>query len=248
MSLSGQKILITGGSRGIGAAVVTELARRGASVAINYRSNAEAAETLVAQATEMGVEAVALGADVSNYDEAGELVRQAVERLDGLTGLINNAGITRDKFLMAMKRDDWDAVLDTNLGGAYNVTHHAIRKMLRVKDGASIVNIASVSGIVGNKTQCNYSAAKAGLIGFTKALAKEVASKGVRVNCVAPGFIETDMTRDLPEQILSGIGAVVPLGRIGQASEIAAAVAFLMSAEAAYITGQTLVVDGGMTM
>ncbi len=249
MELEGTKALITGGSRGIGRAIALELARRGADVAINYNRSAGPAEEVVAQVEAMGRVGVALQADVSDYAAAGALVKDATKALGGLNVLVNNAGITKDQLLMAMKPDLWNAVIDTNLNGTYNVTQQAIRPLLRNREtGGRVINITSVSGMVGVKGQANYSAAKAGIIGMTKALAKEVAGRKILVNAVAPGFIATDMTDALNQGMLSEAVKMIPCGRVGDVDEISGVVAFLCSPAATYITGQVIVVDGGLTM
>ena len=249
MELEGHKALVTGGSRGIGRAIAIELARRGADVAINYNRSEGPALEVVSEIEALGRKGVAIQADVSSFEQAGSLVKGAVEALGGLNILVNNAGITRDRLLMVMKEDDWTSVIQTNLSGVYNVTQQATRSLLRNREtGARVVNITSVSGIVGVPGQANYSAAKAGIIGFTKAVAKELSKRKILVNAVAPGFIQTDMTDELNDQMLGEALKMVPCGRIGEVAEIAGVVAFLCGPAASYITGQTIVVDGGLTM
>ena len=247
MELEGRKALVTGGSRGIGRGIAIELARRGADVAINYNRSEGPALEVVAEIEKLGRKGIAIQADVSDFAQAGALVKGATEALGGLNILVNNAGITRDRLLMVMKEDDWNAVINTNLSGVYNVTQQATRALLRNRDtGARVINITSVSGMVGVPGQANYSAAKAGIIGFTKAVAKELSKRNILVNCVAPGFIATDMTKDLDaDAILRDI----PLGTFGTQEQVAGAVRFLATDPAsAYITGQVLQVDGGMVM
>lgn len=249
MELEGTLALVTGGSRGIGRAIAVELARRGADVVVNYNSNSAAADEVVAEIEGLGRRAFAFQGDVSDYASAGELVKQAKDALGGLNCVVNNAGITRDKLLMAMKEEEWQAVIQTNLSGVYNITQQSIRHLLRNRDtGARVINITSVSGRVGVPGQANYSAAKAGIMGFTKAVAKEVSKRGILVNCVAPGFIETDMTAELNQTMLAEMMKMIPCGRLGTSDEVAQAVAFLAGPGGSYITGQTLVVDGGLTM
>ncbi len=245
--LEGRRALVTGASGAIGSAIARLLAGAGVRLAIHFNTNEAAAEELLQEVTASGGEAITIGADISDADAAAELVKQIAARWDGLDILVNNAGITRDGLLARMSEDDWDAVLDTNLKSAYLCTRAALRPMMRARFGR-IVNISSVSGIMGNPGQANYSAAKAGLIGFTKAIAREVASRGITVNAVAPGFIESPMTASLTEEALLAVTAAIPLGRMGRPEEVARWVAFLASDAGAYVTGQTVVVDGGLAM
>ncbi|MFZ4827161.1 MAG: 3-oxoacyl-[acyl-carrier-protein] reductase [Phototrophicaceae bacterium] len=245
--LSGRIAIVTGGSRGIGRAIAESLAQHGATIIINYNSNATAAEE-AAQAIEAnGGKAVIRQANVAIPDEAEKLIDFAKEELGKLDILVNNAGITRDNLIARMKLEDFDEVLDTNLRSAWIMSKAASRVMMRARWGR-IINITSVSGIAGQAGQTNYSASKAGLIGLTKALAREVATRNVTVNAVAPGFIETDMTKELSEELVQTVTAQIPMGRWGSASEVAHAVTFLASEQASYITGCVLSVDGGMVM
>lgn len=247
MTLEGKTALVTGGSRGIGRAIALELARQGADVAINYARNAEAATQVVAEIESLGRRAVALPADVGDYDQAAALVEATVTTLGRLDILVNNAGIVRDTLLLRMQEADWDEVLRVNLKGAFNTGKAAARFMARQRAGR-IINISSVSGLMGQVGQANYSASKAGLIGLTKSMARELAGRGVTVNVVAPGFVSTDMTAALDEALCERMRTLIPLGRFGAVEDVARAVAFLASDAAAYITGVVLPVDGGLSM
>lgn len=239
--------LVTGASRGIGRAVALALARQGAAVAVHYARAADAAAEVVAAIAAAGGRAAAVQGDVGDPAQVERVVAEAEARLGPVDILVNNAGLVRDNLLLRMRDEDWDEVLRTNLTGAFRLTRLVLRGMVRRRWGR-IVNVASVAGLVGNPGQANYAAAKAGLIGFTKAVAREVASRGITVNAVAPGFIDTDMTRALPEEARRRAAEQIPLGRLGTPEEVAAVVAFLASEAAAYVTGQTIVVDGGLTM
>jgi 3-oxoacyl-[acyl-carrier protein] reductase len=244
--LTGKVALVTGASRGIGAAIALRLAADGAAIAVNYAGSEAAANAVVATIVDAGGRAVALKADVSDPAAATELVSAAAAALGGLDIVVNNAGITRDGLLVRMSDEDWDAVTRTNLTGVFNVTRAASKLLMKQRSG-SIVNITSVVGLVGNAGQVNYAAAKAGVIGLTKSVARELASRGVRANAVAPGFIETDMTAELPDAAREGALSQIALKRFGAVEDVAAAVSFLSGDEAGYITGQVLAVDGGMT-
>lgn len=239
--------LVTGGSRGIGRAVALALARQGAAVAVNYVANEKAAREVVAQIEGCGGKATAIQGDVARPDDAKRLVDETQAALGGLHILVNNAGLTKDELLLRMSEEAWDRVLDVDLRGAFLCTKAALRPMIRQRWGR-IVNIASVAGVVGNAGQANYAAAKAGLIGFTKSVAKEVASRNVTANAIAPGLVRTEMTADLTDQQERAVLQLVPLGRAATPEEIAPAVVFLASEEAGYITGHVLAVDGGLVM
>ncbi|MDQ6467175.1 3-oxoacyl-[acyl-carrier-protein] reductase [Exiguobacterium acetylicum] len=238
--------LVTGASRGIGAAIAKRLATDGFRVVVNYAGSTDKAEAVVREIKEAGGEALAIQANVAEADAVKQMIKQTIDAFGQLDCVVNNAGITRDGLLMRMKEADFDAVVDTNLKGAFLVTQAATRPLL--KTNGRIINIASVVGISGNPGQANYVAAKAGLIGLTKSVARELASKGVTVNAICPGFIETDMTDELTEEQRNLSLGQIPLKRFGQTDDIASLVSFIASDEARYITGQTLAVDGGMTM
>ncbi len=244
--LTDKVAIVTGASRGIGAAIATRLAGEGAAVVVNYSGSREAAETLVAAIKAAGGRAVAAQADISDPGACAALVDGAVAEFGALDVLVNNAGITRDGLLVRMSDEDWDAVIRTNLTGAFSMTRAAGAVMMKARSGA-IVNVSSVVGLVGNAGQANYAAAKAGLLGLTKSVARELAPRHVRVNAVAPGFIETDMTAALPEKVCEAARASIAMRTFGAPEDVASAVAFLASDDARYITGQVLAVDGGMT-
>lgn len=246
--LTDKVAIVTGGSRGIGRAIAEDLATHGAKVVVNYNSNATAADETVAAIKAQGGEALAVQANVADFDQAQQLVKTATEHFGQVDILVNNAGTTRDTLLMMMKEEQWDAVLDINLKSVFNCCKAIARPMIRRKKGGRIINITSVSGLVGLQGQTNYSASKAGMIGFTKAFAKEVGSRNITVNCVAPGFIPTDLTSDLPEEMVKWATENTPLGRMGRPEEVAHAVTFLASDHAAYITGEVIRVDGGIAM
>lgn len=239
--------LVTGAARGIGRAVALELARNGFDVAVNFNRSAEAAEALVKEIEALDVRTGAFQADVSDREQAEALFKKVREALGPVEVLVNNAGITRDTLLMRMKPEDWDAVLSANLNSAFYCTKEAIRDMAKARWGR-IVTISSVVGLTGNAGQANYAASKAGLIGFTRSVAREYAARGITANAVAPGFIDTSMTEGLKEDVKAAISAQIPAGHIGAPEDVARAVAFFAREESAYITGQVLAVDGGMTM
>ncbi|MDU0475850.1 3-oxoacyl-[acyl-carrier-protein] reductase [Staphylococcus chromogenes] len=239
--------LVTGASRGIGRSIALQLAEEGYNVAINYAGNKEKAEEVVNQIKEKGVEAFAIQANVSNPDEVKAMIKEVVNQFGSVDVLVNNAGITRDNLLMRMKEQEWDDVIDTNLKGVFNCIQKVIPQMLRQK-GGRIINLTSIVGAVGNPGQINYVASKAGVIGMTKTAARELSSRQITVNAVAPGFIVSDMTNALNEDLKNGMKAQIPLGHFGEDTDIAHTVAFLASDKAKYITGQTIHVNGGMHM
>ena len=243
----GRVAIVTGGGRGIGRAVAVRLAEKGASVAISYRKDAAAAEEAAAAVRAAGVECEIFKGDVASPEDVQALFKGVGDAFGRVDILINNAGITRDNIMLRMKEEEFDDVLRTNLGGTYLCTRAALRPMVRARWGR-IVNVSSVVGLVGNAGQANYAASKAGIIGFTKSVAREVAQRGITANAIAPGYVETELTGSLPEDVKDRIRNQVPLGRFGEAEEVAEVVAFLAGEGAGYVTGQTIAVDGGMTM
>lgn len=246
-SLNGKVALVTGGSRGIGKSIALELAASGATVAITFASSTAAADEVVKTIHDNGGKAIAYQADAVNNARAIEVIEDIVKQFGSLDILVNNAGITQDNLILRMTEEQWDAVIQTNLKSVFNYSKAAIRPMMKQRKG-SIINISSIIGITGNAGQTNYAASKAGMIAFSKSLAKELASRNVRVNSVAPGYITTDMTGKLDEKILEGIKAATPLGRAGDPADVANAVIFLASDASAFITGETIKVDGGMAI
>lgn len=245
--LTGKNALVTGAGRGIGKAIALGLAAKGAFVIVNYNGSKEAAEQTVAEIKAAGGDAIAYQCSVSDYEACGAMITALIKEYAHIDILVNNAGITRDGLLMKMSEEDFDAVINTNLKGCFNTIRHMSRYFLKQRAG-KIINISSVSGILGNAGQANYSASKAGVIGLTKAVARELASRGINVNAVAPGFVETDMTDALSDSVKENLKSQIPLGKIGHPQDIAKAVAFLASPDANYITGQVLSVDGGMAI
>ena len=247
VNLSDQSVLITGGTRGIGRALVGAFAQSGARVAFTYRSSSDAADEIVDDLEAQGVDAMALQGDVADFDSAQDTVSAVTDAWGSLDVMVNNAGITRDGLLLRLGEDDWDSVIDTNLKGVFNFCKAAYRPMMRQRSGR-IVNVSSVVGVTGNPGQTNYAASKAGIIGFSKSLAKELGSRSITVNVVAPGYVETDMTAELNEKAREAMLDAVPLGRGAHPQDIASAVLFLASPAAEYITGHVLHVDGGLAM
>ena len=244
--LNGQVALVTGASRGIGQAVTLALAQQGATV-VGTATTPAGAEAISAYLQQAGLQGRGVALDVTNAAQVDEVVEALLKEFGNINILVNNAGITRDNLLMRMKDEEWDAIMDTNLKSVFRMSRAVLRSMMKARQGR-IISIASVVGVMGNAGQTNYSAAKAGIIGFSKSLAREVGSRNITVNCVAPGFIDTDMTRALPDAQREALLAHIPLGRLGQVDDIAAAVAFLASPQAGYVTGTTLHVNGGMYM
>ncbi|AIQ18069.1 3-oxoacyl-ACP reductase [Paenibacillus sp. FSL H7-0357] len=246
-ALRGQTALVTGGSRGIGRSIALLLAEHGVKVAVNYSGSEAAAQETVARIAELGSEGIALKGNVGKSDEAENLVKEVLNTWGKIDILVNNAGITRDNLIMRMKEEEFDQVIETNLKGVFNCLKAVTRPMMKQRYGR-IINISSVVGVTGNPGQINYTAAKAGVIGMTKAAARELSSRGITVNCIAPGFIDTDMTRELSDEVRSELIKGIPLAQLGRPEDIAMAAVFLASEGAAYMTGQTLHVDGGMYM
>jgi 3-oxoacyl-[acyl-carrier protein] reductase len=252
MMLKGKTALITGASRGLGAAIALAFAREGASIAVNYiqapdRDNAAEAQEVVAQASQLGVDAMAVCADVTDQAQVDGMVAQVLERFGVLDIMVNNAGIVRDRTIKNLDKSDWDAVIAVNLTAAYNCIHAVVNHM-RDRNSGRIISISSVVGQMGNIGQANYAASKAGLMGLTKSVAREVARRGITVNAIAPGFMDTEMSQVLGEEILTAVRAQIPMGYLGEAQDIADAAVFLASDKAKYITGQTLAVNGGLYM
>src|SRR5687768_4045333 len=244
----GKSAIVTGATRGIGKAIAMELAKRGARVAFNYARSADEAENIKAEIENFGIKAFAESCDVSNTEAAAEFVKKVKDEFGTIDFLVNNAGITRDNLIMRMKEDDWDAVIDTNLKGAWNFSKAVLRPMMRNAAGGSILNISSISGVVGMLGQTNYSASKAGMIGLTKSLAKEIASRKITVNALALGLIETEMASEMNQEYRDKILSQIPLGRLGNVREVAEIACFMLSDSAAYITGQVIQPDGGLAM
>lgn len=243
MELQGKNVLITGSTRGIGWGLAEAFAKEGCNIVLNGRGTIES--TLIAQIEALGVTCVGVSGDIADFDTAGEIVKEVEAKLGPVDILINNAGITNDKLVLRMTGEDFQKVVDINLGGTFNMTQHVLKKMMKQRAGA-IINMASVSGLMGNLGQANYAASKAGVVGFTKSVAREAAARGITVNAIAPGFIETDMTDCLSDKVKEAATANIPLQRFGQVAEVAQAAIFL--AQHPYITGQVLNVDGGMVM
>lgn len=247
MDLSNKIALVTGGASGIGRTISLALAKCGATVIVNYNQSKEKAESLIEEINSLGQKAMAFQANIAHYEEAKKLIDDILNQFGQLNIVVNNAGITDDALILRMTEEQFDRVIDTNLKGVWNISKHSAKSLLKSGYGR-LINISSVSGVLGNAGQSNYSSAKAGIIGMTKALAREFAGRNVTVNCVAPGFIETDMTKKLSEDVIKAWADQIPLKRFGQPQDVAHAVCFLASEEASYITGHTLEVDGGLVM
>ena len=240
--------IVTGGSRGLGRAIALDLAKNGANVVVNYNSNAEAANEVVAEIEALGAQGLAVQADVSDFESAKALAKAAKDHFGKIDVLVNNAGTTRDMLLPMMKEADWDTVMGVNLKSVFNCSKAVLRPMMRAKNGGRIINISSVVGVIGQAGQANYAASKAGMIGFTKSMAKEVGSRGITVNAIAPGFFPTDLTADLPEDLMEKMLEATPLKRLGKLEEVAYLTSFLASDKAAFITGEVIQVDGGIAI
>ncbi len=245
---TGKSAIVTGGTRGIGKAIALELAKRGCNVAFNYARSAEEAENLKEELSAFGVKAFAKQCDVANTESSAEFVKEVTAEFGAINFLINNAGITRDGLIMRMKEADWDAVIDTNLKGAWNFSKAVLRPMMKNENGGSILNVSSISGVVGMLGQSNYSASKAGMIGLTKSMAKEIASRNITVNALALGLIETEMASEMNAEYREKILSQIPLGRLGNVQEVAEIACFMLSDSAKYITGQVIQPDGGLAM
>jgi 3-oxoacyl-[acyl-carrier protein] reductase len=245
---TGKSAIVTGGTRGIGKAIAIELAKRGCNVAFNYARSVEEADKLSAELTDLGVKSLSLQCDVANTEASADFVKQTVAEFGTVDFLINNAGITRDGLIMRMKEADWDAVVDTNLKGAWNFSKAVLRPMMKNENGGSILNVSSISGVVGMLGQSNYSASKAGMIGLTKSMAKEIASRKITVNALALGLIETEMASEMNAEYREKILSQIPLGRLGNVQEVAEIACFMLSDSAKYITGQVIQPDGGLAM
>ena len=245
--LTGKVALVTGASRGIGKEIALTLAANGATVIVNYNGSKDRADEVVKEIEAAGGTAEAIQCNVSDFQASEEMVKNVLANYKKVDILVNNAGITRDGLLMRMSEEDYDAVLDTNLKGTFNMIRHLSRSFLKQRSG-KIINLSSVSGVMGNAGQANYSASKAGVIGLTKSVARELASRGICVNAIAPGFIDTEMTQAMPEEAQNGLKQMIPLGRMGEAAEVAKLVLFLAGNDSNYITGQVISIDGGMTM
>ena len=247
LDLTGKVALVTGGSRGIGKAIAKAFASKGAHVAITYASSSSSAEQVVKEIIDLGSDALCIQANSSEFNRANEVIEEVVKKWGKVDILVNNAGITRDGLILRMTEDQWDQVIETNLKGIFNYSKAVARPMIKIR-GGSIINMGSIVGLTGNAGQSNYAASKAGLVGFTKSYAKELASRNVRANVVAPGYILTDMTDALDEKVLEGIKEATPLGRAGNVEEVAAACLFLASDLSSYVTGEVIRVDGGMAI